>query len=867
LTIPGEVYKAKDTRLDRTVAIKVLPSHLSGDPERRQRFEREARAVSSLNHPNICTLHDIGEQDGTDFLVMEYIEGESLANRLKKGALPLDQALRHGIEIADALDKAHRQGVVHRDLKPGNVMLTKTGAKLLDFGLAKLKASEPGQEASVLSALPTEEKPLTEKGSILGTFQYMAPEQLEGKDADARTDIFAFGAVLYEMVTGKRAFEGKSQASLIGAIMTADPAPITTLKPLTPPVVDRVVRQCRAKDPDERWQSAGDLGRQLRWIAEGGSLGGGLAVRSRKGERIAWTAAVLVLLAALILFATTLPRAPARNNVQKLSIMIPEEIQDVSGSPSVSPDGRHVVFWAWDSSGTYALWTRSLDSLEGRLLPGTDEASRYPFWSPDSQFIGFLSRGQLKKVPLSAGPVQTICDRGTGSDWSFLEGAWNRDGVILYMPKEYDVLYAVPASGGTPRPATSLDRSRGETGHFCPQFLPDGRRFLYLARGTEEEANGIYIGSLDSDRVERVVSSDANAVYAPPGYLLFVRDGNVVAQPFDAEHVRLTGEAVPIVTGVRMYLGPRGAFSVSDSGVLVYDSRESRLPYEIAWLDRSGKRLRAAGEPGSYSDIEMSPDGTRLAVERNEIESGTGDIWQLDLSRDLFSRLTFDAAWDGVPRWSPDGERVAFMYYDDTRGTTGLYQVFSKGAPEPELVLDAGTEEMFISHWSPDGKYMALNNYVDVLILPLFREREPMAFLDSGFNESGGRFSPDGRFFAYVSDETGRDEVYVTTFPEPSSRQRISTEGGGDPKWRSDGEELYYVSAKGHLMAVEVDLGTGFETGVPQELFPVGPPGDSQRSDYAAAADGQRFLVLTRPEGARPQPFHVILNWNAELEQ
>jgi serine/threonine protein kinase len=836
----------------------------------KQRFEREARAVSSLNHPHICTLYEFDTQDGTDFLVMEYIEGESLADRLKKGALPLDQALRHAIEIADALDKAHRQGVVHRDLKPGNIMLTKSGAKLLDFGLAKLKGPAAGPEASVLSALPTEEKPLTEKGSILGTFQYMAPEQLEGKDADTRTDIFAFGSVLYEMVTGKRAFEGKSQASLIGAIMNADPAPISAVKPLTPPLVDRVVRQCLAKDPDERWQTAGDLGRELAWIAEGGSREGvapARAVQRRNKERVAWAAAVLALLAALI-FLARLPRAPAHTTAKKLSITIPEEIRVISGSPSVSPDGRHVVFRGWDSSGTTRLWVRSLDSLEGHPLPGTETTSRYPFWSQDNQFIGFISEGKVKKVPLSGGSVQTICETGNKFDWTFLEGAWNREGVILFMPKEYDVLYSVPASGGTPRPATSLDRSRGETGHFYPQFLPDGRRFLYLARGTQEGSNGIYMGSLDSDRVERIISSDSNTVYAPPGYLLFVRDGNVVAQPFDAEQGRLTGEAVPLVTEVRMALGPRGAFSVSDSGLLVFDGRESSPPYEIAWLDRNGQQLRTVGEPGHYRDVELSPDGSQLVMERIEEESGTGDIWKLDLSRGLYSRLTSDTSWEFMPRWSPDGERVAFISYDDTRGTYGLYQVLSNGVGSLEMVFDLETEETYLSDWSHDGQHIALNRFGnDLLTLPLFAEREPMAFLDSTFNESGGRFSPDGQFFAYVSDETDRDEVYVTTFPEASSRWRISTEGGGDTKWRPDGKELYYVSTDGQLMAVKVDLDTGFEAGVPERLFPIGAPGGTLRTRYAPAADGQRFLVLIRPEGARPQPFHVILNWTAELEQ
>ncbi|MGH9363953.1 MAG: protein kinase domain-containing protein, partial [Thermoanaerobaculia bacterium] len=522
----GEVYKAKDTRLERTVAIKVLPAHLSSSEEMRQRFEREARAISQLSHPHICALYDVGSHEGTEYLVMEYLEGETLATRLAKGSLPLDQTLSCGIQIADALDKAHRQGIVHRDLKPGNVMLTKSGVKLLDFGLAKLRQAESEPVASRLSALGTEGTPLTAEGTLLGTLQYMAPEQLEAKEADARTDIFAFGATLYEMATGRKAFSGTSQASLISAIMTAEPALISTIQPMTPPALDRMVKTCLAKDPDERWQNAHDLMRELRWIAELGSQAGvpGPVVARRKSrERFSWGLTAVTLLVALAAVAAAVRyahRAAMLARPMRSSMVLPEK--SALRAAAISPDGTRVVFVARDSSGRNLLWIRPLDSLAVQPLPGTENPS-FPFWSPDSRFIGFFADGKLKKIDASGGPPQTLCDAPVNRG-----GTWNREGVILFAPVSDGPIYRVSASGGLPTPVTRLDPSRGETSHRWPFFLPDGQHFLYLVAsfGGPKEKTGIYVGSLDSKEEKFLLPANSSVAYAPPGYLLFFRERN-----------------------------------------------------------------------------------------------------------------------------------------------------------------------------------------------------------------------------------------------------------------------------------------------------------------------------------------------------
>src|SRR6266536_3147581 len=643
----GEVYKARDTRLERTVAVKVLPKHLSESSEVRQRFEREAKTISQLSHPHICALYDVGNQDGVEYLVMELLDGETLADRISRGPLPLEQVLRYGIEIADALDKAHRQGIVHRDLKPGNVMLTKSGAKLLDFGLAKFQPAARDATSSV-SRLATEaqaSQPLTERGTVLGTFQYMAPEQLEGREADARSDIFAFGALLYEMATGKKAFAGKSQASLIASILSAEPPPISTIAAMTPPALDRVVKTCLAKDPDDRWQTAHDVMLQLKWIAEGGSQAGvpaPLVARRRSRERIAWAVAAILALATVALAFALFARPRPLLRAVRSSILPPEKttyhfISDAGGPPAVSPDGLQIAFTARDSTGKASLWVRSLDSPAARALAGTDGAM-YPFWSPDSRNIGFFADAKLKKIEAAGGPTLALCDAADGRG-----GTWNKDGVILFEPHFSEPLFRVAATGGKPAPMTKFDESRRETTHRFPAFLPDGKHFLYEAGshnvGTESELHAIYLGSLGGEASKLLVNARSKALYAA-GHLLFVRQKTLMAQPFDAKSGKLSGDPFPIVGNVQDDPGFFTAvFSVSDNGVLAYQETGGSIDqFQLTWFDRGGKKLESLGPKGPLWSPRISHDGRRVLFAIGD----PGDLWLEDMARHVSTRLTFD---------------------------------------------------------------------------------------------------------------------------------------------------------------------------------------------------------------------------------
>jgi Tol biopolymer transport system component/predicted Ser/Thr protein kinase len=869
----GEVYRAQDTRLDRAVALKVLPSHLAANPELRERFEREAKAISALSHPHICVLHDVGRQDGIDFLVMEYLEGETLADRLKKGALSLEQVLRHAVEIAEALDRAHRQGIVHRDLKPGNVMLTKSGAKLLDFGLAKLRA--PGAQPSVApeqSSLPTRDTPLTAKGSIVGTFQYMAPEQLEGKEADARTDIFAFGAVLYEMATGKRAFTGKSHASLIGAILKDEPAPISSVQPLTPPALERVVATCLAKDPDDRWQNAHDLASELKWIAKGGSQAGvpaPLSARRRGRERLAWTVAAVVsalLGIALFFVVAQLRERPEKPLQVHFQIPPPEKTTFWLGTvPAVSPDGQYIVFPAIVGGVVSHLYVRALNAPTATRVPAT-EGGFSPFWSPDGRQIGFVADSKLKKVDLSGERAQTLCDlRG------FMNGAsWNYEGVIAFS--DDGALLRVTANGGQPQPLGKP--AEGETGRFWPQFLPDGRRYLYLSRAVRPEDQGIYVASLDSDDRKRIGASDHNAAYSPSGHLLFVRGNALMAQAFDAKRLALSGEAVSLTESVALQaarLLPGAAFSVSGNGVLAWQPGSGEET-QLTWFDRSGKKLGTLGEPAEYSNPALSPDEKSLAVGRQDPQGKTRDLWVFDLVRGMQTRLTFDPADDFNPTWSPDGIRIAFT--SDRRGRRELYQKLANGSGDDELLLQSQDLAYSAEDWSADGKLLLYNRgggqrQADLYLLPMSRgvDRKPITFLATEFSEQHGQFAPNGRWIAYSSDETGPLEVYVQGVSPGGVRGQgkwqVSTAGGVQPRWRRDGQELFYVSGS-TLMAVDVKTdGASFEAGIPRQLFEVPLPPE-RRNRFVAARDGQRFLVNTALEQTSG-PIHVLVNYHRSL--
>ena len=858
----GEVYRARDTRLDRTVAVKILPDHLSNRAELRERFEREARTIASLNHAHICTLYDIGHQDGTDYLVMEYLEGETLAERLKKGPLPIAQVLQYAIEISDALDKAHRKGITHRDLKPGNIMLTKSGPKLLDFGLAKLK-QEVAPANVQLSQLPTANDPLTAQGTIVGTLQYMAPEQLEGKESDARTDIFAFGVVVYETATGKKAFEGKSQASLIAKILETDPPPMTSLRPMTPPALDRVVKKCLAKESEKRWQDASDLCDELKWIAEGGSQQGLPTPKRESRERVAWAMAAVALAAALVLSVPALMHlreAPTDAPEMRTEIVTPSTSDLVSFA--LSPDGRQIVFVA-SGDGPSRLWLRRLDSTETKPLSGTEGAT-YPFWSPDSRSVGFFSGGSLKRVDIGGGSPQTLtASSGRG-------GTWSPDATILFGLTAASPLSRIPASGGELVAVTKLGK---QSSHRFPQFLPGGRQFLFYAQATPE-TSGVYLGSLDSSQTKFLVASDTAGAYAPNGWVLFIRGGTLLAQRLDLGRKELTGDPVTVADQVSYNAGIfDGAFSVSTSGLVAYRSG-SVGQHQLVWFDRTGKMLGAMGVPdSSVSSPRLSPDGRRAAVFRTV--QANMDIWLLDATRT--TRFTFDSSRHLYPLWSPDGNRIVFD--SNRKGRRDLYIKASNGAGSEELLLET-EQDKTATDWSRDGRFLLYNSLDpqtsrDIWVLPMEGDRKPFVFVNTRFDERAAQFSPDGHWVAYISNESGRFEVYVRPFSGTSSevasgQWQVSTFGGGAPRWRLDGRELYYIAPDDKLMAAPIRTsGATLEPGTPVALFQTRIYGGGNDPgigiQYDVSGDG-RFLIDTVKEDATSS-ITLLQNWAPGLKK
>jgi len=854
----GEVYRARDTRLDRTVAIKILPANISADPLAKQRFEREAKTISGLNHPNICTLHDVGSQDGVDYLVMECVEGETLAKRLEKGPLPLEQVLKYGMQIADALDKAHRSGVVHRDLKPSNVMLTPSGAKLLDFGLAKAVQTALAGE---ISSLVTLSKPFTAEGTIIGTIPYMAPEQLEGKEADVRTDIFALGALLYEITTGRRAFEGKSQASLIAAILEKEPTPISELQPMSPAGLDQVIKTCLAKDPEDRWQAARDVKLQLGWIGATLSLPDRAANESRGRIRVAWASAGALAIISLSLLVMRWLTPQYEPTALRAFIVPPENatFSDDAASLAVSPDGTRMVFVAQGPDGKRQLWIRPLDSISAMALPGTESAS-YPFWSPDGQWIAFFMNGKLRKMPASGGTVTTLCDASQGRG-----GNWGRDGQILFSPSVADALYLVSAAGGPPKPATKLDPSRKEVSHRWPVFLPDGRHFLFYIRGSE---TGIYVGKIDSDERKLLVRNLANGLYAPPGYLLYVRDRTLVAQAFNPRQLEVMGEPAPLVENTPVN-GTSGSvvFSVSNTGVLAYETGIPAKLRQLSWVDRDGTLRGTVGEPGFAASPRISPDGEKFALTLTDPQETSTNVWVYDIGRGVRERLTFDPSFTGLPNWSPDGKSIIFA--SNREGAPHMYEVPSNGMGQPRLISDPSSYD-YPTSWSADGRYLAFMRRAarnwEVWIMPFSGDRKPFTFLTGPFSYFQPAFSADVHWLAYQSDETGQYEVYVTTFPKAAGKWRISASGGTAPVWRSDGKELYYVAPDRTLMAAEVNtLGQDLKVGAVHSLFNLGTS-QAVGEKFEVAHDG-KFLVARDVPDLHPAPMVIVVNWTAELKK
>jgi serine/threonine protein kinase/Tol biopolymer transport system component len=873
----GEVYKARDTRLDRIVAIKVLPTHLADRSELRERFEREAKTIASLNHPHICVLYDIGQQDGIDYLVMEYLEGETLAQRLQKGPLPLEQVLQFAIEIADALDKAHRKGITHRDLKPGNVMLTKSGTKLLDFGLAKLK-QEVAPANVPLSELPTANDPLTAEGSIVGTMQYMAPEQLEGKEVDARTDIFAFGAVTYEMATGKKCFEGKSQASLIAAILEREPPAMSSLQPMTPPALDRGVKKCLAKDPDERWQSTSDLKTNLEWIVEGESLVKSSTVKHNPWrERAGWMLAS-TFLSALAFFAAGHYRAPSTGDPARFSVDPPEKAV-FSGAVNLtvpvpqfalSPNGRTIVFVAKAAGAEPMLWMRRIEQVTAHALSGTESAA-LPFWSPDSRWLGFFAKGKLEKIAATGGPVQVLAD-----DADPFGGSWGADDSILFA-RFSDSIFRVSSAGGVVTPVTKLDTSHQERAHQWPQFLPDGRHFLFQVRGGLAEQRGIYVGSLDGTAKKLLMRSETSGVYALPGYLLYLEGDTLLGQEFDGEHLEVRGQPFTVAEQVGCSTGFNIAVSASSTGMFAYAAAILRLG-RLTWFDRAGNSTGSVGPEGDYPDFRLSPNGDTLAVSLADPKLWNPDIWLTDLTRGSQSRITSGSALNASSVWSPDGTRILFR--TNRNGATELYEKSAGGGGNEDVVLTEETQlaagiqspNLVPSDWSPDGRYVIASvpdktTGDDLWLVPFGNDRKPVKFLGAPSDQMHGNFSPDGRFVAYTSNESGRFQVYVQTFPLTDRKWQVSTDGGYEPRWRGDGREIYYLSDDRKLMAVSVGAGPSFD--VPKVLFQTRVPEGvaSRRTHYVPSRDGRRFLINTQTSDALPNPITVVFNWQAELKK
>jgi len=880
----GEVYRARDSRLDRTVAIKILPPHLSSSVELKVRFEREARAASALNHPYICHLYDIGLQDDISYLVMEYLDGESLADRLRKGALSLKQTLQIGMQIAEALTAAHRGGILHRDLKPGNIMLTGGGAKLLDFGLAKtsptvvgpavarVSGMTPSTPTMTIADLSSPANALTQNGIVLGTFQYMAPEVLQGADADARSDIFSLGCVLYEMATGRRAFEGKSQLSVLTGILEKDPEPVSRVQPTSPAMLDYVVKTCLEKNPDERCQTAHDVKVQLKWVAEGGTQAD--LAPARRSSRLGWLAAGVLLLALVAAIAAYLNLATRPRPVVQSSILPPlgttfVTMTPASGTPVLSPDGTRLAFTARDENGKVLLYVRALTSLTAQPLPGTDSAM-YPFWAPDSRRIGFFIPGKLMKIDANGGLPQTLCE---ASPTGGRGGAWSKQGIIVFNPQAVTPLLRVSESGGAPEPASKLQAS--ENSHRWPQFLPDGKHFLYWSRGTGgPQDNTLYVGQLGSLQAKTILKGTTMAAYAS-GYLLFMRDTRLVAQPFDLRRLEVTGEPMTVGEGITLNdLSARPVFSASENGTLVYQYSAAPATWNLLWLTRDGKQVGSITQQGApYFGPSLSSDGERLAVSFAGTLGTQNGVWIFDLQRGTRTRITFENGIQHNPEWAPDGKTV--FYGSLSGGVSHIYAKAADGSGPERTVLASQDVSEFPTSVSPDGRYLVYQRRAvtgsqtsnDLWVLPLFGDGKPFPIVQTSFDDTSAVVAPNGKLMTYQNDESGRTEIYVTPFPSGGPKWQVSTTGGISAHWRRDGKELFFLDAANNVMAVDVDTsGLAVRLGVPHALFSAA--GARRGSGpYDVTADGKKFLINSGDVKESGEPMTLVLNWTAELKK
>jgi len=867
----GEVYRARDTRLERIVAIKILPPHLSSDPVRKQRFEREARTISSLNHPNICTLHDIGSQDGINYLVMECVEGETLAKRLEKGPLPLEQVVRIGAEVADALDRAHRSGIVHRDLKPGNIMLTSTGAKLLDFGLAKPAAALASSATLTASA---EGSPMTEQGTIVGTFQYMSPEQLEGKEIDSRSDIFSLGAVLYEMVTGRRAFGGKSQLSVASAIVEKEPEPISMIKPMTPPALDRLVRHCLEKQPERRFQSAKDLSFALAALSGSDAID---VVHAVLRPRLFFWVATSLALAAVAVGAWLLARRPAPG-ADRLQFPILVAGEGEVSHMALSADGKMLAFVSPDEkSAIPMLYVQRVGSTTATVMPGTEGAS-FPFWSPDDAYVAFFAHGKLLKLAVSGGPPQMLATVTTARG-----GSWGRKGVIIYAPVAADVLWRVNADGSAPAPLTANIAGKEENSHRWPLFLPDGDHFLFWAgnfqHSKDDRVSGIYISSLAAKEKKLLMLTRHSFGYAA-GNLLYTDDKRqLLAASFDVSKATVSGD--PHVIASLVGIDPTvswSAFTAADNGTVVYNENDQAVLSALTWLDRTGKVQGHVGDPAVMANPTISPDEAHVAVDIADLKADNVDIWIDSLKGSTNTRLTFDPALEILGVWSRDGKFIAYTYEGSDAVSLRLKKATGREKEQTVFMPKDVLGEVFPNSWTPDDKQILCTmvpagaNTVrgSYLVLIPASGGAPAPFLAAKDSVSNGQISRDGKWVAYASNESGAWEIYVTTFPDTAGKWQVSRGGGSEPRWRGDSKEIFYIGPTGMLMAVSVDTRGAFSTGRPAPLFQTyrrAPLASTDLFSYDVYKDGMRFLVNRHAKPDNVAPLTIVLHAIANSPQ
>ena len=869
----GEVYRAEDTKLGREVAIKVLPEAVATNPERLARFEREAKVLASINHPNIAGIHQVEEADGIHFLVMELAAGETLAERIARGTMPFDEALPIALQIAEALEAAHEAGIIHRDLKPANVKVAPDGlVKVLDFGLAK--ALQPEGEASAdLSMSPTLTAQMTQAGVLLGTAAYMSPEQAAGEVADRRSDIWAFGLVLAEMLTGRRQFEGKSVSHVLAAVLKDEPD-LGRLGEDVPPGVVELIERCLRKEAKQRLQSIGDA-RVLLQEQASEPIASSKAVQAKeagpsvqRSRALPWALFGLATAGLVVALWMMNAGSPAPNAILRAAIIPPEDATFYlsewnPGPAAVSPDGTKMVFSAQDESGAVRLYVRALDSDRSQVLPGT-EAPAYPFWSPDSRWVAFSSEVDqtLKRIDTAGGPPVTVCAAENGKG-----GTWNRDGVILFAPRADSRIHRVSADGGEPVPVTTIDLGRHNS-HRHPRFLPDGRHFLFQARSAFDSESAVMVGSLDDGSSRDLVASSTQAEYAR-GRLLFTRGDTLMAQPFDPDRLELSGEATPLAEGILTLTGAALAiFSASESGMLAYQTGVLDPGVPLEWRDRQGTILGELGDKALFGTIELSPDGKQVASV-NYDSGGLADLWVTEVETGLRSRFTFEPTGNIGLAWSPDSESLIFSALRGARYE--IHRQAVSGVGEKELMFD-WERDMVLTSTSRDGQWLLFfstseGTSADLWVWSATEEEEPAAFRQTKADEQWGEFSPDGRWVAFVSNESGRYEAYVTAFPAAGRKWQVSSDGGHHPQWRADGREIVFSQPDGQLVAVEVEPGEDtLHVGQARSLFRIHPPRPEGPS-FALAPDGERILLWTNLQQQADTVLNLVVNWPEDLER